>query len=338
VTDLLVAGGGPAGLATALYARRAGLTVTVVEPREPPVDKACGEGLMPSAVAALEELGMSVGGWPFHGIRYCDGRRTAVAHFRHGMGRGVRRTDLHSKMWRAVEASGADIVPGRIEAVRQTGDAVHAGGLRARYLVAADGLHSPVRRQLGLATTPSRHRRWGLRAHFASPPWASEVEVHWALSGEAYVTPIGPDCVGVAVLGGRSGRFGERLAAFAELAERLAGAPMGPVRAAGPLRQDVRARVAGRVLLVGDAAGYVDALTGEGLSIAFASARALVQRVRADDPTRYESDYRRITRRYRLLTTALVGATRPEAVRRGVVPLAKRAPWLFTAAVNQLAR
>jgi len=337
VSDLLVAGGGPAGLATALYARRAGLTVTVVEPREPPVDKACGEGLMPSA-AALEDLGVTVDGFPFHGIRYCDGRRTAVARFRHGTGRGVRRTDLHLRMWRAVEAAGADIVPGCVETVHQTGDAVHAAGTRARYLVAADGLHSPVRRQLGLAMPSTRDRRWGLRAHFACPVWTSEVEVHWAPPGEAYVTPIGPDCVGVAILGGERGSFAERLADFPVLAERLAGAPMGPVRAAGPLRQDVRARVAGRTLLVGDAAGYVDALTGEGLAIAFASARALVHRVLADDPAGYESDYRRITRRYRLLTTALLHATRAAPVRRNIVPLAEQVPWLFTAAVNQLAR
>ena len=68
--DLLVAGAGPAGLATALYAVAAGWSVTVVDPRPSPIDKACGEGLMPGAVAALSALGVPVNGHPFHGIRY----------------------------------------------------------------------------------------------------------------------------------------------------------------------------------------------------------------------------------------------------------------------------
>jgi flavin-dependent dehydrogenase len=96
--------------------------------------------------------------------------------------------------------------------------------------------------------------------------------------------------------------------------------------------------VAGRVLLVGDAAGYVDALTGEGLAIGFASARALVDRLLADDPAGYEGDFARITRNYRVLTGALLAAGRVPALRRNVVPLAERAPWLFRAAVNRLAR
>lgn len=86
--DLLVAGGGPAGLATAIHAARAGLDVVVAEPRPGPVDKACGEGLMPAAVHALADLGVAVGGRPLRGIRYVDARYEAEAHFRAGPGRG----------------------------------------------------------------------------------------------------------------------------------------------------------------------------------------------------------------------------------------------------------
>jgi flavin-dependent dehydrogenase len=92
------------------------------------------------------------------------------------------------------------------------------------------------------------------------------------------------------------------------------------------------------VLLVGDAAGYVDALTGEGVALALAQAHAAVAAIVADDPQRYERDWVRVTRRYRLLTEGLVQATRLPPARRALVPLAERAPRLFAAAVDALAR
>jgi flavin-dependent dehydrogenase len=140
------------------------------------------------------------------------------------------------------------------------------------------------------------------------------------------------------MLSGARGSFDERLAEFPGLRDRLPAASVDRVLAAGPLRQHSRARVAGRVLLVGDAAGYVDALTGEGLAIAFGCAQALVRRLVAADAPGYELDYRRITRRYRVLTEALVASTRAQWARRQIVPIAARAPWLFRAAVHQLAR
>src|SRR6478609_9777957 len=110
--DLPVAGAGPAGLATALFAARAGLDVTVVDPRcaglDQPIDKACGEGLMPGAVAALAELGVDPPGRAFRGIGYLAGRHRAEALFRVGAGRGVRRTDLQSTLLSAAAAAGID--------------------------------------------------------------------------------------------------------------------------------------------------------------------------------------------------------------------------------------
>jgi flavin-dependent dehydrogenase len=149
---------------------------------------------------------------------------------------------------------------------------------------------------------------------------------------------VGTDRVGVAVLtSARSGIDGH-LAGFPQLRDRLPAGPDGGVLAAGPLRQDVRSRTAGRVLLVGDAAGYVDALTGEGLALAFASAAELVRCVCADDPGDYEARWRQVTRRYRLITATLLRAGSHDRLRRRIVPAAVAAPWLFRAAVHQLAR
>jgi len=114
--------------------------------------------------------------------------------------------------------------------------------------------------------------------------------------------------------------------------------PLGDVLGAGPLRQRARSRVAGRVLLVGDAGGYVDALTGEGVSLAVAQGRAAVAAILDDEPMRYEHDWHTITRRYRLLTGSLLGATRLKPLRRALVPTAERLPGVFAAAVNSLAR
>ena len=336
--DLLVAGGGPVGLATALYAARAGLDVAVVEPRDGVIDKACGEGLMPGAVAALTDLGVPLEGRPITGIRYLDGRRSAEATFRHGPGRGVRRTTLHAALTGAVAAAGVPVVRAAVREVEDRGTHLLVDGEPTRHLVAADGLHSPVRRMLGLDDPVPGHRRFGQRCHVAVAPWSSFVEVHWSRSGEAYVTPVGDDQVGVAVLSDQRRRLEDLLEEFPLLAARLEGQPVAQVRGAGPLRQRSRRRVAGRVLLVGDAAGYVDALTGEGIALGLAQARAAVRAVAAGRPDGYEAAWRRLGRRHDLLTRGLLTATRHRALRTRVVPAAAALPGVFGAAVNQLAR
>jgi flavin-dependent dehydrogenase len=345
--DVVVAGGGPAGLATAVYAARAGMSVLVCEPRTTPVDKACGEGLMPGGVRRLAALGVRPSGRPLAGITYTDlaGRR-ATAPFTAGPGLGVRRTELHAALSTAAKAAGAQRSESRVTDVRQDASGVHAAGVRARWLVAADGLHSAVRRRLGVPVRRGEPCRFGLRRHWQVAPWTDGVEVTWAPHGEAYVTPVGDDLVGVAVLY-RPGRvdlpqsadvYGTLLAGFPRLAERLAGAaPATAVRGAGPLRQRPGRRVLGRVLLVGDAAGYEDALTGEGVSLALAQAQAVVAALHAGRPGRYERDWRRLTRSYRLLTRGLVLATGHPAARRLVLPVCTAAPALFTRTVDRLA-
>ena len=336
--DLIVVGAGPAGLATALGAARAGLDVLVFERRSSPVDKACGEGLMPSAVRALAALDVDPPGFPLCGISYRRGSTLAHAEFRSGPGRGVRRTALQGALRDAVDAAGIPVREQRVTEIRPEADRVGVAGEFARYLVAADGLHSPIRASLGLAGRATGPNRWGFRQHFAIAPEDGFVEVNWSDQAEAYVTPVGPDTIGISLLTSRRGSFDSQLAAFPSLVERLARAkPVSDVRAAGPLRQRVRGRVRGRVLLIGDAAGYVDALTGEGIAISLASAAELVRCLVADRPQDYENAWRVVSRRSRMLTEGLLWARQRPGVPRAIVPLAARLPGLFSVIVNQLA-
>ncbi len=334
--DLLVAGGGPAGLAAAIHAARAGMEAVVIEPRTSPVDKACGEGIMPSGVAALRALGVEVPGHDLRGIRYLEGARRAEAPFRGRPGLGVRRTELHAALHRRALDLGVRIVPGKVAEVRQAHDRVVAAGMTARWLIAADGLHSPVRRALGLDAPGSASRRYGLRRHYRIPPWTDFVEVHWSRRGEAYVTPVGDDLVGVAFLSRERRSHGEHLASFPVLDTLLRGREANAVRGAGPLRQRASGRRAGRVLLIGDAAGYVDALTGEGIALALATAEAAVGCLAAGRPEDYPAQWSRLTRRHRLLTEGLVRAARYPSVSRLIVPAAHRLPAAFRAAVHAL--
>ncbi len=339
--DVLVAGGGPVGLATAVLATRAGFSTLVVERRHGPVDKACGEGLMPGALAAVRAVGADPSGRDFFGIRYVSagGEQSAAARFTAGPGRGVRRTELSRSLADAADAAGVKRAEGTVDDVRQELGAVRAGGFRARWLVAADGLHSTVREELGLGGRPSRRPRYGMRQHFCVEPWSDLVEVHWAAQAEAYVTPVGDGVVGVAVLTGVRGRsYDAWLTEFPALRERLSGAEaVTEVRGAGPLEQNVQRRVAGRVLLVGDAAGYVDALTGEGIAVGLAQARVLVDCLARGRPDEYERAWRSVSRRYRLLTRAVLVAAQHDRLRRAVVPAASRLPSVFRAAVDALA-
>ncbi|MCX4825590.1 FAD-dependent monooxygenase [Streptomyces sp. NBC_01142] len=334
--DLLVAGGGPAGLAAAIHAARLGMEAVVVEPRAAPVDKACGEGIMPSGVAALRSVGVEVAGRDLRGIRYLEAGRSAEATFGGRPGIGVRRTVLHAALHQRAVDLGVRIVPGRVGEIRQGHDRVSAAGLTARWLICADGLHSPLRRELGLDRSGGAPRRYGLRRHFRIAPWTDFVEVHWSRHGEAYVTPVGDNLVGVAVLSRDRRSYDEHLTAFPALAALLRGRGTSPVRGAGPLHQRARSQRAGRALLIGDAAGYIDALTGEGIALAMVTAAEAVKCLAAGRPQAYPAQWARLTRRHRLLTEGLLRAARYPATARLIVPAAHHAPALFRAAVRAL--
>ena len=341
--DVLVVGGGPAGLSAAIAAQQAGLEAIVLERRTGTIDKACGEGLMPAAVADLAALGVHPEtARPFVGIRYVDAERPgveAVGTFPSGVGLGVRRLTLHAALAKRAADLGVRTEQVQVGAISQGTDTVQAGGLRGRWLIAADGLHSPIRRQLGLSRSPRRgsRPRYGVRRHFQTAPWTDRVEVHWNAEAEAYVTPITDESVGVAILFRKpcQASFEALLEGFPALQARL-GTPITPARGAGPFEQRVARRVEGRVLLVGDAGGYLDPLTGEGIALALKTSAAAVDAIVQGDARRYEAAWRHATRTYYRLTGALLWASSQRLIRPHLVTIARSFPGIFDRVLDAL--
>ena len=231
---------GPVGLATALYAARAGLDVAVREPRAGVIDKACGEGLMPGAVAALTELGVRLDGQPDrrHPLRRRHAH-DADAPFR---ARSRPRRTAHRRCTRRSPmpplAAGVTTEQRAVRTVEDRGDHVLVDGEPTRYLVAADGLHSPVRRLLGLDA--ARRRAAPLRP--ALPRRGARRGPRWSRctgrrSGEAYVTPVAPDR-SASPCSATSGAVCEDLLEAFPLLHRAAG---GPGRLPGARRRTAAA-------------------------------------------------------------------------------------------------
>jgi 2-polyprenyl-6-methoxyphenol hydroxylase-like FAD-dependent oxidoreductase len=327
--EVVVVGGGPGGLAAAIAARLQGFDVAVLDAAKPPIDKACGEGLMPDSRAALAELGVDIQpehGAPFEGIRFVDGARRVEAYFPSGIGVGVRRPVLHSKLIERAEALGVRLFwecPVR----GLDGSAVLTGSARfeGRWLVGADGLHSNVRRWAGMERLLSDTRRFGFRRHYRVKPWSPFVEVHWSRRCQCYITPVGPEEVCVAMMTrDRAVRFSDLKSLFPEIAQRLGEAePATPLRGSLTASRRVASVVRNNIALLGDASGSVDAITGEGLCLAFHQAFALAGALRAGDLRRYVREHRRVLRLpYFMASLMLVMDGRDGLRRRAVSALA----------------
>ena len=354
--DLIVVGGGPAGLAAAAEAARRGLDALVLERRTLPADKACGEGILPGGVRALEALGarplLDPGGVsPLRCLRWVqeDGSR-AEARLPPPGGLGVRRLALSAALRDLARGRGAEVRDGvAVEGHRRDAGGVVvrlAGGVEVegRLLVAADGLASPVREREGLGRPAPGARRFGLRCHLAVAAPGDAVEVHFTRGVEAYLTPVGPGRVGLAFLfeAGVAPDFGALLARFPALEARLGAAPAdSPVAGAGPLGRRSSSRVEDRLVLAGDAAGYVDAITGEGVSLALEEALLLgaaLPGVLAAGATRaslldWERAVRARRRRHAAVTRLVLSMARRPGLRRLAVAGLGRAPALFEALV-----
>lgn len=351
--EVLIIGGGPAGLSAGVALAEYGIAVLICEGTADPGHKPCGEGLQPAALRELELLGvngaeLSDAGSPLLGVRYVSplGQRAEGLFARPGL--GLRRGELQRLLRaRAERQPTLRLLRADARVLQRAngllGVRIDGSISTPRLIIGADGLNSRARKAAGIAFQRITPFRYGLRQHFKVPRWTDHVEVYWSARSEAYLTPVGRDEVNVSVLwqgeprAGGSRRSGapDLFVTFPELARRLAGAaPHRDARAYGPLRVDVPTPARDGLVLLGDAAGYVDAITGEGVGLAVAKARALArvvvpallsarQQLRLRDLTPYLAEARRLERHHILLTSMLLRL--------------RQSPWLLERTIAALA-
>ncbi len=326
-SDVLIVGGGPAGLAAAIAARIKGFTVTVADSARPPIDKACGEGLLPAAPAALAQLGVFLDrqtAFPFRGIRFVGDGASVEASFPSGAGWGVRRTRLHRILADRADELGVRLLWG----VCVTNPAEIA---TCRWIIGADGLSSRIRRMSGLDPASKESSRFGFRRHYQVAPWTDCVEVHWGSGCQIYVTPVGASEVGIALLTrDPQPRVEGALENFPELQQRLAGAAFSSAeRGALTMSRRLRRVVRDRTALIGDASGSVDAITGEGLSLSFRQAIALADAMVAGDLEAYQAEHRRLARKPLLMADFMLLLDRSPWLRRRALRIMASKPAIF---------
>ena len=334
-TDVFIVGGGPAGLAAAIAARRQGFHVTVADVFRPPIDKACGEGLMPDSITALRRLGLSLDHLhtgAFRGIRFIGNEGVVEADFPHGRGVGIRRTLLHQALVQGAQDAGVTMLWGaRVAAARKDDVLVDGRAIRCGWVIGADGHNSQVRRWAGLTPEHEFDRRLGVRLHFAMAPWSEYVEIYWGEHSQAYVTPVGRREVCVALLSRQPvGDFTAALQEFPALRRRLGAAPTTTeAKGSATVTRRLKSVARGRFALVGEASGSSDAITGAGLAMSFRQATALACALSTEDLSLYQAAHDDIRRWPHFMGRALLLMDKSPWVRRRALRALAAKPGLF---------
>jgi len=335
-TDVFVIGGGPAGLATAIAARQKGLQVVVADGDGPSIEKPCGEGMMPETLVALRKLGVEIKpeeGRRFRGICFVQEGARVFADFPQGHGIGLRRRLLHERLVARAEKVGVEllwktpVIGIDAESVQLSNEKVYA-----RWIVGTDGSGSRVRRWSGLDATRHFKQRYARRRHYRVKPWSDYVEIYWGPHAQAYVTPIASDEICVVTMSEQATdtSFAKALDELPELKRQLVGADLtSRERGAVISMQALHNVKRGNIALVGDASGSVDAITGEGLRLAFQQAFALADSIAGNDLKQYQRVHRDLAKRPLLMGNLLLLLGRNPRIRARVLRALQKNPDLF---------
>jgi flavin-dependent dehydrogenase len=245
---------------------------------------------------------------------------------------GVRRTVLHRLIAERASSLGIDFL-WQTPVTGISEDGVHLGSRKvsARWIIGADGGNSRVRRWTGLDAFRERDRRYAFRQHYCVAPWTDRMELHWGTLGEIYVTPVSKDEVCVALISRDPKlRLREGLQRFPELKARLEGTGVSSVEKGALTATCKLKRVSrGNVALIGDASGTVDAITGEGLCLAFSQAMVLADCLRTGDLTRYDQEHRRLALRPFLMARLMLLLDRRPRLQRRTLQAFQKRPDVF---------
>jgi menaquinone-9 beta-reductase len=335
-TDVFVIGGGPAGLAAAIAARLQGFHVTVADGSTPPIDKACGEALMPDAVEALENLGVTVPmaeSFPVRGVRFYGCGISADAGFPSGFRAiTVRRTVLYQLLvQRALDLNINLLWHCAVKSLSRNTIQIGDTSSRVQWVIGADGANSRVRNWANLKILKQSHPRYSFRRHYRVPPWTDRMEIYWGKHSQAYTTGVNDHevCVAVASRNPKL-RLEKALPQFPMLHSRLRGAePITRERGAISANSQLGRICRGHVALVGDASGTVDAITGEGLGLAFKQALILARGMKSGTLSHYESEHRRLAFRPLLMARMMLMLDGRPWLQRRTLQVFQRRPQIF---------
>jgi 2-polyprenyl-6-methoxyphenol hydroxylase-like FAD-dependent oxidoreductase len=333
-TEVLIVGGGPAGLAAAIAARQGGFHVVVAEKRQYPIDKPCGEGVMPEGVAALRHLGITAldrYGRRFYGIRFIENEKSIEARFPNDWGVGLRRPILQEVLADHLRVSGGTILCGTAVSFRRDKMWLGDEELRARWIVAADGRASPMRQFLNYPKPSYGNKRVGVRQHFRARPWTNLVEVYWRNGCQAYVTPVNDEELCIALVSSDTTlRMIQLPLLFPELVRQLGSAVAATTVAGMNVSRSRLATIAKeRCALIGDASGSFDPIIGIGLSLAFQQAVALGEALARGRLDMYSFAHARITRIPRAMSNLILFLDGHESLRHLVFRALAAYPRLF---------
>jgi flavin-dependent dehydrogenase len=290
---------------------------------------------MPDGIEALAQLGISIpelAAHRFNGIRFVSGDMSAEAFFPRGFALGVRRTNLHRVMIEQAERAGvrlswAAVVTGlHAEGVLVRGELVRAG-----WIVGADGSSSRVRRWAGLDAHLRKKERFAFRRHYKVAPWSEFMELHWGPRCQVYVTPVDRSQICVALISRDPAmRLDDALQQFPHLSERLRGAEHGSgERGAMTVTRKLARVCSERVALIGDASGGVDAITGEGLCLAFRQANLLADCLSKGALQGYQAGHRLLSRHPAMMAELMLLLEQHDGLRNRVMRVFRNRPSLF---------
>ncbi len=267
---------------------------------------------MPDGIGALQELGFdisAIGGQPFKGIRFVSSGLFSEATFPYGTAMGVRRTNLHQAMVQHAEAAGVRFDwQAVVTGIRDDSVIVNGQSIGARWIVGADGGQSRVRRWSGLDRHICKKQRYAFRRHYKVAPWADCMELHWGPGCQLYVTPVGREEICVALISRDPRlRLDEALSSFPRIAALLEGKEHNSIqRGAISVTRKLARVYSGNVALIGDASGGVDAITGEGLCLAFRQALLLADSLASGDLSQYQNGHGGLARRPALMARLML--------------------------------